>query len=373
MLSDRDPLPGWRWATRWGDGPARIQSGTARASQERGRSGSSRCYSLLCRRRRARAASIPPGGSPGTRHSGTSRLRIGRTEPTQGPAAVPTGAGGKTAPRQQAEEHSGCRAQQRDRSARGLLGHRHPRRPPESGGLADTRLAEDHQRRAVTVATRSRADRSTPNSWSRPTSTGHNSSGMHRACHQRNGTRFSSCSPGPPPSDGADHAPAFVGCLPPITGTSRIGLSAGAVGDDGLLHRTGEAVPQGTGGPPARCPRDGTSSTARSPNDAATFTARRSPVRTARAAVWGCLWSASDRSGRPRCSSAVAVSVCAVHAGCGRPGRVTGSGGAIGSPDARQRSSGRPVMTWPPSSSVMAWIWAAYSPGRRGRTAPATP
>jgi hypothetical protein len=24
-----------------------------------------------------------------------------------------------------------------------------------------------------------------------------------------------------------------------------------------LLHRTGEAVPQGTGGPPARCPRDG--------------------------------------------------------------------------------------------------------------------
>ena len=35
---------------------------------------------------------------------------------------------------------------------------------------------------------------------------------------------FSSCSPGPPPSDGAGHAPALSGPLATRTGTSRIGL-----------------------------------------------------------------------------------------------------------------------------------------------------
>ena len=35
---------------------------------------------------------------------------------------------------------------------------------------------------------------------------------------------FSSCSPGPPPSDGAGHAPALSGPLATLTGTSRIGL-----------------------------------------------------------------------------------------------------------------------------------------------------
>jgi hypothetical protein len=34
---------------------------------------------------------------------------------------------------------------------------------------------------------------------------------------------FSSCSPGPPPSDGAGHAPALSGPLATLTGTSRIG------------------------------------------------------------------------------------------------------------------------------------------------------
>jgi hypothetical protein len=35
---------------------------------------------------------------------------------------------------------------------------------------------------------------------------------------------FSSCSPGPPPSDGAGHAPALSGPLATLPGTSRIGL-----------------------------------------------------------------------------------------------------------------------------------------------------
>jgi len=35
---------------------------------------------------------------------------------------------------------------------------------------------------------------------------------------------LSSCSPGPPPSDGAGHAPALSGPLATLTGTSRIGL-----------------------------------------------------------------------------------------------------------------------------------------------------
>ena len=35
---------------------------------------------------------------------------------------------------------------------------------------------------------------------------------------------FSSCSPDPPPSDGAGHAPALSGPLATLTGTSRIGL-----------------------------------------------------------------------------------------------------------------------------------------------------
>jgi hypothetical protein len=74
-----------------------------------------------------------PGGSPGTRHSGISRPRIGRTEPTQGPVAVPTGAGGRTAPRQVAEEHSGCRAQQPRPISTGT------RRAPASAAASRTR------------------------------------------------------------------------------------------------------------------------------------------------------------------------------------------------------------------------------------------
>ena len=244
-----------------GAGPRASSRGTARASRERGRSGSSRCYSLLCRRRRARAASIPPQAA-----AGDAPLR---NQPTQnrpersqlGARGGPTGAGGKTAPRQQAEEHSGCRAQRRDRSARGLLGHRHPRRPPELGETCrhPPRRGPPASRRDPWPRDRGRTA-APPTPGRDPPAPGTTVPACIEHATSATGPGFRRA------RQARRHLTVLTtprlckGRLPPITGTSRIGLSAGAVGDDGLLHRTGEAVPQGTGGPPARCPRDGTSS-----------------------------------------------------------------------------------------------------------------